>query len=272
MSGFMMMSMNNQRVVSAAAPAPPPSAAFVTSGLVTYLDAAPSGVYPTKYEGVGYDNSGVWRDQVGSSDITLANSPPYDSSTNGGQFTFNLNNDAYSDAAQHGYGAPGSAINTSEMTVEIWYNSPPGITGVPQVPVISSNLDSLDNAWMIHNSASGRVAWNRLLPAYLYSGTFIYGGGYVSLSANIWYQIIFRKTGGNMYISYYNGSSYISNASWPYNYLNSSPESLVLMAYYSGNLSYRGGKLAIVRIYNTALSDADLLTNYNATKARFGLT
>ena len=271
MSGFMMMSMNNQRIVSAA-PAPPPSAAFVTSGLVTYLDAAPSGVYPTKYEGVGYDNSGVWRDQVGSSDITLANSPPYDSSTNGGQFTFNLNGSGgYSAASQCGTGAVGSAINTSEMTVEVWYNSPPGFSGAPTVPIICSNLDSTNNAWMIKQTAPGSLAWNRLIPSYQYNGAFTNGGGNFSLSANVWYQITFRKTGGNMYASYYNGSSYTSTTSWPYSYPNSSPEALYLMTY-DAAAAYRGGKLAIVRIYNTALSNADLLTNYNATKARFGLT
>jgi hypothetical protein len=34
----------------------------------------------------------------------------------------------------------------------------------------------------------------------------------------------------------------------------------------------RNGTIGLVRIYNTALTNAELLQNYNATKARFGLS
>jgi hypothetical protein len=46
--------------------------------------------------------------------------------------------------------------------------------------------------------------------------------------------------------------------------------SMYLMSDYSGTNPV-GGKLAIVRIYNTALSQGDITQNFNAQKSRFGL-
>ena len=45
---------------------------------------------------------------------------------------------------------------------------------------------------------------------------------------------------------------------------------MYLMSDYSGTNPV-GGKLAIVRIYNTALSQGDITQNFNAQKSRFGL-
>jgi hypothetical protein len=39
----------------------------------------------------------------------------------------------------------------------------------------------------------------------------------------------------------------------------------------SGTANYMGGNVAIAQIYNRALSAAEVLQNYNATKTRFGL-
>jgi hypothetical protein len=38
-----------------------------------------------------------------------------------------------------------------------------------------------------------------------------------------------------------------------------------------GNINYANGNIAQVLIYNRALSDTEVLQNYNATKGRFGL-
>ena len=45
---------------------------------------------------------------------------------------------------------------------------------------------------------------------------------------------------------------------------------LYLMCDYAGGNPV-GGKLAVVRIYNTALSQNDITQNFNAEKSRFGL-
>jgi hypothetical protein len=41
--------------------------------------------------------------------------------------------------------------------------------------------------------------------------------------------------------------------------------------YNVGPSLYVNGKMPVIRIYNTALSAAQVLQNYNATKGRFGL-
>jgi len=94
-----------------------------------------------------------------------------------------------------------------------------------------------------------------------------------ALTANTWHQIILRKsggTGGYMYVTV-NGGINSAGSLISYNYTAASDGQIYLMTN-GGEVSYRGGKAAIVRIYNTRLSDAEILQNYNATKTRFGLS
>jgi hypothetical protein len=237
----------------------------ITTGLVNYFDAAPSGVSPTKYSGVGYDSSGVWKDQVGTADITLYNSPAYDSSTNGGLFTFNRT------LRQYGASGSGAAINTNAMTVEIWTQSIAGYGGAPVVPFIANIFDNNNYPWLIRNTTAGANSYVRLAASYVLSGSFFNSPILSAITANTWYQIVLRKsggTGGYMYVTI-NGCIN-STGSITYNYTDSSAGQLVLMTS-DGSSAFRGGKMALVRTYNTRLSDAEVLQNYNATKARFGL-
>jgi hypothetical protein len=239
----------------------------VTTNLINYFDAAPSGVSPTKYSGVGYDSSGVWRDQVGTADITLYNSPTYNSSTNGGNFTFDRT------LTQYAASAPGTAPNPNEMTVEIWTQTIAGYTGAPAVPLIANIVDGNNQPWLIRNTSVGAVPYNRLGTTYLRGGSVFNSSTLTALTANTWHQIILRKsggTGGYMYVTV-NGGIYSADSLTSYNYTVASDGQIYLMT--NGNdTAFRGGKVAIVRIYNTRLSDAEVLQNYNATKARFGLS
>jgi len=236
----------------------------ITTGLINYFDAAPTGVSPTKYSGVGYDSSGVWRDQVGSADITLYNSPAYDSSTNGGLLTFTRT------SSQYGASAAATMPTRSDMTVEIWAQTIPGYGAAPPANYIANILDGNNSPWIIRPPVTtGALNYVKAAAAYMIGGS-TQSANTVTLTGNTWYQIVLRKSGG------YNGYMYVSingcsNSSMGvnYGYYWTTAGQLALM--WNGATTYRGGKMAIVRIYNYRLSDAEVLQNYNATKARFGL-
>jgi hypothetical protein len=235
-----------------------------TTGLTNYFDTAPSGVSPTKYSGVGYDSSGVWRDQVGTADMTLYNTPAYDSSTSGGQLTFV--------AASSQYGASlSSLVNTDNMTVEIWYK--PTTTASLVIPIISSYVDPSNTPWALRNIGTGTTSYNRIAASSKYlsaqSNTPV---NTPNLVAGTWYQITLRKVGGadGHMIRTINSATAIRSVSQTYPYPNSATATdLFLMTDDSTNK--RNGIIGLVRIYNTALNNAEILQNYNATKARFGL-
>jgi hypothetical protein len=67
-----------------------------------------------------------------------------------------------------------------------------------------------------------------------------------------------------------NSATAIRSASQTYLYPNDEAATdLFLMSDNGG--TQRNGTIGLVRIYNTALTNAEILQNYNATKARFGL-
>ena len=108
------------------------------------------------------------------------------------------------------------------------------------------------------------------------SGAFVYGKGGVALdntftntnfSANQWFHIAFIKSNNTM--SFYNNgilreqqpntSSYVQGTS-----------NFIIGKNPNSPITWFQGKLANYMIYNRALSQTELLQNFNATKARFG--
>ena len=242
------------------------SSSVTTTGLTNYFDAAPSGVSPSKYNGVGYDNSGVWQDQVGSLDMTLTNSPAYDSSTAGGQFSFL--------AASTQYASTTAGLSlTNDMTIEIWFKSGT-LVSQTGAPLMTLFIDSNNFPLQLRNISTGTANYNRFALSYKTAGTYTNSGVTTQLPINTWYQVIIVKTGG------YGGTvkrvfrsttlTGIYTQTNNYNYPNTSDLASMRLMTDSGTLR-RNGSIGLVRIYNTALTNAELLQNYNATKARFGL-
>ncbi len=94
-----------------------------------------------------------------------------------------------------------------------------------------------------------------------------YGGITLSL-LNRWLHIVVTHTSGGLYTMYVNGvasdSSTFANSS-----IRSSSNNLLIGA--GWNPDYFYGNISQTRVYNIALSAAQVLQNYNATKGRFGL-
>ena len=99
-----------------------------------------------------------------------------------------------------------------------------------------------------------------------------------TVSAGAWYHLT-HTYNGTTQLFYINGvlaATYNSAASGNISY-DASNTLLAIGADFNGtgyNVGpnvYTNGKMPVVRIYNIALSAAQVLQNYNATKGRFGL-
>ena len=87
-----------------------------------------------------------------------------------------------------------------------------------------------------------------------------------SLTAGNWYHIVGTYDGANLRL-YINGVNEVTTANTGTPAANSS--GIRLMARWDSN-QYWGGNLSTVKIYDRALSQAEVLQNYHATKKRYG--
>ena len=224
---------------------------IVSNGLVLNLDAGNPNSYQTYF-------GNTWKDISGNaSNGTLTGGPPTFNSGNGGSFVFNGSNDYV--ACPSGF-----ANFTGGVTMEAW--------------VYPTSTDFYSRIFDFSNGANNN---NVLLSRF---GT--------SLNASFW---IFNN-GGNSHIAS-TGDAY-SNNSWQHwvatangtnfklykngvennSSVNSNlPENVTRANNWIGRSAwnedaYYKGNIAMARVYNRALSAAEILQNYNATKSRFGLT
>ena len=227
---------------------------IVQQGLVLNLDAG----NPYSYAGAG----ATWYDVSGNSfNATLNNSPTY-TTDNGGVLNW------ISASSQYATVSMSSTLRVANITQEAWvYLS----TTADQVFIGSQYGTSSNNSFAL----------------WVSGGTFYFGvntGGsfYNSASSapstSTWYHLVHTYNGTTQYL-YINGvlvTTYNSAASGNISY-DTSNTLLAIGADFNGtgyNVGpslYVNGKMPIVKIYNIALSAAQVLQNYNATKSRFGL-
>jgi hypothetical protein len=109
------------------------------------------------------------------------------------------------------------------------------------------------------------------------AGYWFQGGGawrttdltYVLSGTNQWYQVV-ATCSGSFNLNLYVNTTLTRTASTTATPVSSNV-GIQLMTGFS-NVGYMGGRLSIARIYNRALSQSDINTNFNAIKGRYGLT
>lgn len=211
---------------------------IVTSGLVLHLDAGKTASYP----GTGT----TWTDLSGNGNNgTLTNGPTY-SSANGGSIVFDGVND---------YVLTPVNIDANPNTVSAWFNAS-AINGERGI-VITDN-GNWDKGFEITDGVFNIHIGNNL------SSTG------VSALSNTWYfgTIVYTSISMSFYI---NGANIWSGGA-PGATSGSTVE--IGRAYYNlydigGGSRFFIGNISQVQIYNRALSAAEVLQNYNATKARY---
>lgn len=231
------------------------TSSIVTSGLLVHLDASDSSSYP--------GSGSTWTDIQGSNDATIYG-PTY-STTNGGIFIFDGSNDYIQIADSTDLRA--NVNNT--RTIQTWVK-------------IKSYVDS-DGIWgkqfgsPTYDGYSLAIRTNNVLRLQMNGSTT--NGGYSSsnnaFTSNTW---IFVTA-----IVRFNGSTsspsqlYINDTSTPIVSANNIESSVTLTAPFifgrdvQEGTDYADIDLGAFYVYDKALTTAEIASNYNATKSRYGL-
>lgn len=219
---------------------------IVTSGLVFCVDAGFSVSYPQK--------NSTWRDVSESgNDATLVNTPTYNSS---GFLTFSDTGSEYATATNLG--------DLSNWTVEAWVKFSKSLSGKVS-SVICNQFD-------LSSKLNFSIGTNRAPTSYnicvgYFNGAWRNTNGFAP-SLDTWYHIAGTYDGTTI-TQYVNGSS---NTTLNYTGTSQSGGEIRLMRRWDGTVTSGNlvdGDLGIARIYDRALSAAEILQNYNAQSARF---
>jgi hypothetical protein len=230
---------------------------IVKDGLILYLDPGS----PNSY----YDKSGTTiKDISGNGNngtLTNFGSQTIYNSSNGGSIVFDGSDD-YVDLST----TLNSLTTTSSFSVDMWVLT--SITlpnGLNYYGLISNwnNIGGTEKGFQLYWGGSDSL--------------YAYGAGYLSqalgnitsLTANIWYNVTFVYTRGVSGRIYLNGVDKTFNSYT--NLINTTATNLKIGIRSMDNALPWNGKISSTKIYNRALSQSEVLQNYNATKSRFGL-
>ena len=242
--------------------------AIVTNGLVLNLDA---GFTPS------YSQSGVtWYDVSSSvNNCTLINGPTYSTSQGGGiQF------DATDDYAT--IPDSNSLDLASELTLSLWFNRGDILptSGDQQQLFMKGNSNVTNDPMNYAIELRGATGGGQYRWAGPVSGTYNqFGPSSQVLFANQWYNLVYTHISTNQPVGYLNG---VKQTNWAMTFgLATRPlEPNNFIATISGDGARTdpatrpasfNGIMSIVQLYNRALSETEVLQNWNALKGRFGL-
>jgi hypothetical protein len=212
---------------------------IVRNGLIFELDAADK----NSYAGAGT----LWKNLASSTyNGTLTNGPTY-TGANNGAIVFDGADDLVTFS-------PGVSL-PSNYTIQAWYWKTAMTTYDPIL--VDSNL--ADGFWIDSN----------LLACYFNSATYVIYGNQI-LSLNKWYNVCLSMVNSgsaitlNMYINGVLDKTYTAAGSFVTSFTADCLGG-------DGVGDTTNGKIATCLAYNRALTQSEILQNYNATKGRFNL-
>ena len=230
-------------------------AGIITDGLVLYVDAGNTDSYP--------ESGTTWTDiSTNSNNGTLTNGPTFDSG-DGGSIVFDGTDD---------YVNFGNILNigTGDASLTGWVKRTGGNGN--QEWIFSKAIAAGEVGRYALDFASTTklrviAAWSGGHTNYYYTGTF---------SADVWYNyaVVFDRD-DSLYL-YLNGALNATHDISTHSSVNmTNTRPYRLGSYTAGNGTspayFLDGNIALHAHYNRVLSDEEVLQNYNATKARYGL-
>lgn len=227
---------------------------IVTSNLIFHVDAGNTNSYP--------GSGTTWSDLSGNNyNATLVSSPAFNSN---GYFTF----DGSTDYATLGNISALDLGNGNDITVSVWLKTN---SAVSKALISKYQTDTVEGGWLINLLNTGVV--NTILKNS--GGTSVAKNSVGTVNNNVWREIsvIFRGTTGTGTSIYIDGSFDSDSDTLTGTRVNNSRALLIGGVHTPTNVinAQYSGDIAIVKIYNTALTSQQMLQNYNATKGRFGL-
>jgi hypothetical protein len=223
------------------------SSGIATDGLVLWLDA---GIAPS-YAGSGT----TWTDISGNRiNGTLTNGPTFNSA-NGGSIVFDGVND---------YTNLGSNFTYPIFTISLWVNA--GSTQVQYADIFDNNHTGFRNFVLQQNNNNTNQYEFYVLDA----ASIISSSGFINITASTWTNITCTFTPSDRTIVYINGTFHSQGALANNRNILYQAQVLRLAAWAAGGRSWNG-RIANFITYNRVLSSAEILQNFNAQKALFGL-
>jgi hypothetical protein len=229
------------------------SHSILTADLILNLDASNTASYP--------GSGTVWTDLSSSSNnMSLVNGASYDPSNRSSIFFDGVND----------YAGKSSAMNTGQnFTVSVWMYAT--LLGSTRTSLVANSYNySSGNGWFFCTNAGG-VPNSFFLSIGNDSPVKVSSANILTL--NTWNYLTAVIRNGGQYIDLYKNGVLISGASTDfgartitYNYANFS----IGFRDPGGTLDPFKGNIGSTQIYNQALTAADILANYNATKGRYG--
>ena len=214
----------------------------VTANLTMYLNAADSASYP--------GSGTTWFDVSGNgANISLVGSPTYSSGTPA-YFTFNGSN-------QYGTGSTAGILNPGSYTKSVWA----WLNGYAD----NNFSSSATGGHFMYMGPSGST--QKVYCGHTNWPSFVAFPSTTTFALNTWYYIAvtFDTTVGmTLYVNGVQDAVYTDNLA-PF----LGDGSTNIATFNGGNLL--NGRMAKAFFYNTRLSAADILQNYNATRTEFGL-
>ena len=214
---------------------------IVTNGLVLNLDAANKDSYP----GTGT----TWTDLSGNANNgTLINGPSFLPNVNSGIIKF----DSVDDYVDGGT----STLSSGNISLFQWVKMD-SLSSTGWNITFTKWLSSVDFHFAI-KSGTPRLNLYTTSNSDLYANT--------ALATGVWYYVGFTLVNGGTLTFYVNGTS-----DGTYGSVSRTPSNDTI---YIGDPRPNyglAGSIPITQVYNRALSTAEVLQNYNATKTRFGL-
>ena len=230
---------------------------IVTDGLVLYMDAANSKSYVS--------GSTTWNDISRSGNNgTLINGPTFNSS-NGGSIVFDGTNDTTN---------LGNILNIglNSWTISCWFKINSYTSGVQGIVGKTSARGYVGRYAILIESGLLYVLFHPTSPFLISTSVTPYNDGK-------WHNVVLSINRTGFMYMHVDGSSVgtpldVSSTSGVN--LNASTDNLYVGSYASDTglspIFFFNGNIAQTSIYNRALSQTEILQNYNSTKTRFGLT
>jgi hypothetical protein len=231
---------------------------IVTDGLVLNLDAGNKKSYP----GAGTS----WINLKTKTSSVMTNITPL--TNNGGVFSYNGTSSTTVDSS--------AITGISEFTVMVWFNSS-SIVNYKNVLDFNYNFNgagSSNTGPRLEMSSAGNLLW--VFSGSSTNATAIHS--YIaakssSLQTNTWYCAVVTRDNSLNVKAYLNGvdsgNSVIQAGGNNSAFIGSFNKITTGVGCYPNSDRYLSGYVSIILAYNRALTAAEVLQNYNATKGRF---
>ena len=220
---------------------------YVTANLVLNLDAGVT---------ASFSGNTTWYDTASNIAFTLSGSPTY-SSNNGGYISF------VPSSSQYAYSST-SLSSLSRWTVEAWHYYTGTNTGASPCILTEYWPNATSNLNYTLGNGSDSTPY---LQAGFFNGAWRLTPQGYTLTSNAWYHLIGTYDGST--IKLFVNNNMVTNATYS-GTAQSGTQGIRLMRRWD-NTEYWGGRLGVVRIYNTAFSNVQIDQNYQAVRSRFGL-